>query len=559
MAIAGFVLQIFAAVMLLLFSVRLVRTGIERRFGQYFIRYLTGHGSNVTAAGSGLMLAVVLQSSAAVALLLSGFAATGMLSFPTGLAALLGADLGSALVIQFLSFDLTWLQPILLVVGGWLYLKIERPDIQHVGRIILGLALILVSLSLLRDAVAPLREAEFLPAIAAYIAADSLTGFLIGAALAFLLHSSVATILMVAALVATTALPFAAGVSLVIGANLGSALIPVWLTRDMAAEPKRIPLANAILRGLAALTALYAVHAFDLVEFLLVFSPAASLIVLHIGFNTLLVLLFVPIAGVFEKPVSALIPATRHEKEMTPPSRNPLSALDQSNADAPPLALSAIRQEILQMLQEVERMYRPILALYDTATPAELKAIRDRDELVDTLYTNLRRFMAENARDQFEKPQLKQSRALLEYAIRVEAAGDLVSKRMTDLAREKSETGARFSPPGQDELTRLHALVLAGFGLARHVLLVDDIEAARRLVLDKAEVKRRERASRKAHLKRLETGETDSFASSDVHLETLRALRELYGHLAAIAYPILYRNGQILETRLITDLNEATT
>jgi len=267
----------------------------------------------------------------------------------------------------------------------------------------------------------------------------------------------------------------------------------------------------------------------------------------------------VPIAGVFEKPVSALIPATRHEKEMTPPSRNPLSALDQSNADAPPLALSAIRQEILQMLQEVERMYRPILALYDTATPTELKAIRDRDELVDTLYTNLRRFMAENARDQFEKPQLKQSRALLEYAIRVEAAGDLVSKRMTDLAREKSETGARFSPPGQDELTRLHALVLAGFGLARHVLLVDDIEAARRLVLDKAEVKRRERASRKAHLKRLETGETDSFASSDVHLETLRALRELYGHLAAIAYPILYRNGQILETRLITDLNEATT
>mgnify|MGYP001828661681 CR=1 FL=1 len=558
MAIAGFVLQIFAAVMLLLFSVRLVRTGIERRFGQYIIRYLTGHGSNITASGSGLALAVVLQSSAAVALLLSGFAATGMLSFPTGLATLLGADLGSALVILLLSFDLTWLQPVLLVVGGWLYLKIDRPDIQHVGRIILGLALILVSLGLLRDAVAPLREAEFLPAMAAYIASDSLTGFLIGAALAFLLHSSVATILMVAALVATTALPFAAGVSLVIGANLGSALIPVWLTRDMRAEPRRIPVANAILRGFAALIALYAIDAFALVEHLLVLSPATSLIVLHIGFNTLLVLLFVPIAGVFEKPVSALMPSAKGEKE-APANNSPLSAFDQSNADAPPLALSAIRQEILQMLQEVERMYRPILALYETSIPAELKAIRDRDDLVNALYTNLRRFMAENARDQFEKPQLKQSRALLEYAIRVEAAGDLVSKRMTDLAREKSETGARFSPAGQDELTRLHALVLAGFGLARHVLLVDDIEAARRLVLDKAEVKRRERASRKAHLKRLETGETGSFTSSDVHLETLRALRELYGHLAAVAYPILYRNGQMLETRLITDLNEATT
>ena len=102
-------------------------------------------------------------------------------------------------------------------------------------------------------------------------------------------------------------------------------------------------------------------------------------------------------------------------------------------------------------------------------------------------------------------------------------------------------------------MVELHALVLSGFSLARHVLLVDDVEAARRLVLDKAEVKRRERDSRKAHLKRLERGESKSLSSSDVHLETLRALRELYGHLAAVAYPILYKTGQVLETRLVVD------
>ena len=173
---------------------------------------------------------------------------------------------------------------------------------------------------------------------------------------------------------------------------------------------------------------------------------------------------------------------------------------------------------------------------------------------MNALFTNLRRFVAENARQQLDEPQLKQSRALLEYAIRVEAAGDIVAKRMTSLAHDKHKSGAQFSDTGQEELIKLHALVLTGFGLARHVLLVDDIEAARRLVLDKAEVKRRERSSRKAHLKRLESGQSDSFASSDVHLETLRSLRELYGHLAAVAYPILYRNGQVLETRLVPEM-----
>ena len=553
MAIAGFILQIFAAVMLLLFAVGLVRSGIERRFGQHFARFLTGRGP-VSAAASGMGLAVMLQSAAAVALLLCGFSATGMLGFSTGLAALLGADLGSALVIQFLSLDLRWLQPILLVVGGWLYLKSDRPQLRVIGRIILGLALILVSLHLLREAVAPLRESTVLPAVAEYIAADSLTGFLIGAALAFMLHSSVAAILMCIALVQTGALPFAAGLSLVVGANLGSALIPVWLTRDMATEPRRIPVANALLRGSAALAVLYLIGAADLTESLMFAEPATSLILLHIAFNLLLVLAFAPLARFLEIPVRALMPGAAPDAELATTLDAPLSAFDRRSASDPSVALSAIRQEILQMLEEVERMYRPIMALYKTDTPGAGEALRSRDARVNELFSNLRRFMAKNARQQLDEPQLKQSRALLEYAIRVEAAGDIVAKRMTSLAHEKHKSGVQFSDSGQEELTELHALVLTGFGLARHVLLVDEIEAARRLVLDKAEVKRRERSSRKAHLKRLESGQTDSLASSDVHLETLRSLRELYGHLAAIAYPILYRNGQVLETRLVTEM-----
>ncbi|MGI9395363.1 MAG: Na/Pi cotransporter family protein [Boseongicola sp.] len=558
MIIVSFILQIIAAVMLLLFAVGLVRSGIERQFGQHFARYLTGHASTITAAASGMGLAVMLQSSAAVALLLCGFAATGMLGFPAGFAALLGADLGSALVIQFLSLDLQWLQPILLVAGGWLYLKSDRPQLRIIGRIILGLALILVSLHLLREAVAPLRESTFLPAVVDYIAADSLTGFLIGAALAFALHSSVAAILMCVALVQTGALPFAVGLSLVLGANLGSALIPVWLTRDMEAEPRRIPIANALIRGSAALAALFLINGASLTESLMFAEPAASLILLHIAFNFLLVIVFVPFAPLIQAPVRTLMPGTATEIELANSLDDPLSAFDRPAGNDASAALSAIRQEILQMLEEVERMYRPIMALYEINTPGAVEAIRGRDARVNELFTNLRRFMAESAREQLEKPQLKQSRALLEYAIRVEAAGDLVAKRLTGLANEKHKSGVQFSDPGQNELTELHALVLAGFGLARHVLLVDDIEAARRLVLDKAAVKRRERSSRKAHLKRLESGQSDSFESSDVHLETLRSLRELYGHIAAVAYPILYRNGQMLETRLVTEMIDDT-
>ncbi len=257
MPIVSFLLELAGgATMLLLFAVRMVRTGIERSYGgASFQRVLTGQRTLAQAGLSGMALAMVLQSSAAVALLTAGFSATGgVLGFPTGLAIVLGGDLGSALIIQILSFRLDWLVPMLLAAGGYLFVKTEaRKARQMGGRILMGVAFILISLRFLREAMDPIRESAFLPAIAGgHLARDYITAFLVGgAALAFVMHSSVAAILMCVTLVQIEAIPpFAAGLSLMLGgANFGSGFIPVWLSRGMSPAARRLVWANVALRG----------------------------------------------------------------------------------------------------------------------------------------------------------------------------------------------------------------------------------------------------------------------------------------------------------------------
>ena len=161
MAILNFILQLAGAAMLLLFAVAMVRTGIERSFGASFQRMLTGQRHLTGAAAAGVGLAVVLQSSAAVALLVAGFSGGGVLGFNTGLAIVLGGDLGSALIIQVLSFRLDWLIPLLLAVGGWLFVKSGNRQFRQYGRILMGVAFILISLQLLRQAMDPIRESAF--------------------------------------------------------------------------------------------------------------------------------------------------------------------------------------------------------------------------------------------------------------------------------------------------------------------------------------------------------------------------------------------------------------
>jgi len=176
----AFLIHLAGAVMLLLWAVRMVRTGVERAHGTRLKAALRGaKGGTAQMAVVGMVLAVVLQSSTAVGILAAGFVTSGILTVSTGIAALLGADLGSALVVKILSFDLSGLIPFLLLVGATMFLKFEARAVKQSGRIVLGIAFILLSLQMVGQATEPLRDSSLLPGMMGYLRGDPLTAFLV--------------------------------------------------------------------------------------------------------------------------------------------------------------------------------------------------------------------------------------------------------------------------------------------------------------------------------------------------------------------------------------------
>ncbi|MBV1895338.1 MAG: Na/Pi cotransporter family protein [Rhodobacteraceae bacterium] len=553
MTILAFLIQIAGATMLLLYAVRMVRTGIERAFGPSFRRIVTTTRNPVNSALTGLVLAIVLQSSAAVALLVSGFAGSGAIGFAAGLSIVLGADLGSALLIQVLSFKLDWLVPFLLAVGGGFFIKSDSRKLKQAGRIILGIAFILISLRFLRETMDPIRDSNFLPSIAGFLETDFVAAFIIGALLAWFMHSSVAVILMCVTLVAIDAIPMIAGMSLVMGANLGSALIPIWLTRGLTNAARRVPLANFLLRGSGAVVALFVINGLPILSYVGGNNGAQTLINAHVLFNTVL-LLALPFCRFLEAPLCKLLPDSAEPKQETPVLH--VSLLDDLALTIPNLALANLKREVLRMEQVAETMTAPVMDLYEDYHKERARALIERDEVLNTALDDIRRYVAAMPSDRMTKQDWKRARELTEYAIALESVGDLVAKVLLPLAREKAGERFKFSKAGRLELVNMHERVLANMALASNVLVSDDLESARLLLEEKTEMTRLERASRKKHLRRLSDGSKTSFESSNIHLESLRALREINSHVASVCYPILYRGGQLLETRLIETIGE---
>ncbi len=542
------VLHLAASVMLLLWAVRMVRTGVERAYGTRLKRALrAAAGNRVLAAGAGSMLAILLQSSTAVAILAAGFAASGTLTVSTGIAALLGADLGSALAVQILSFDLSPMIPVLILCGAALFLKFDARRPRQIGRILLGIGFVLLALKMIAETTEPLRDSAFLPAVTGYLKGDPATTFALSALMTWFIHSSVASVLLIAALAAGGVLPAETGLPLVLGANAGGGLIAYWLTRDQPLAARRIAVGNLVFRVLLALAAMAALFFITLpLEFLGPDLPR-RLVNAHLLFNAALVVICLPFAGAVERAVTRLVRETPGAADI---ALQDGSVLDRSLTGSPAMALGNAMREVLRMGTIVDRMLRPIMDMFDAATREQTEAIGRLGKDVNRAHTQVKLFIADVNRRALDEDEAKRGIELTDFAINLDHAAELVTRTLLPLVEKTSAKGLRFSKEGWHELNEIHARLLHNLQLAMNVLVSSDVESARQLVREKENMRRLERQSHERHLKRLQNGFTESIETTDIHLEALRGMKEINSLLATAAYPILSESGELRESRL---------
>ena len=550
MTLSAVVLELAAATVLLLYAVSLVKKGVEAAFGDVVGRAVGGGGGRVRAAFYGCLIAIALQSSTAVAMLAAGFAMSGALALETGLAVLLGADLGSALVVKVLTFDLHWLAPLLIAGGGLLHLKASRRRPVEVGRSVLGIGLLLLSLQMIGHATLPLSQSPLLPTAIAFISKDAFTLMLVAGLFTWGLHSSVAAVLLILTFAAKGLVPLGVGIPLVLGVNLGGGLIALWLTRGLSVEGRRLPLGNLLFRALFAAAVFAAFSAGVSFDWLPGATVAVKLVNLHVLFNGALVVLGVAACGPMARLVRLVTPDASGDKANLAAH---VSALDPALIGNPAQALAAAAREVLHMGNLIARMLEPVMEVIRAPTPEVVDTLRRMDDDIHRTHSEIKLYIAAVNRGVLSEEQSRRGIELTEAAIHMEYAGDVVSKSLLRMAEERLEGASAFSPEGWKELMLLHGAVFSNVKLATNLLVSPDPVIAREMVRQKENVRRLVQDSSKNHLERLRQGIPASIQSSDMHLEIVRALKELNSLVTTMAYPRLKETGDLLESRLVSN------
>src|SRR5258708_9328484 len=248
-------LDLMGGVALLLWGLHMVHSGILRAFGPDLRRLLAGALRNRFAAlAAGVGLTALLQSSTATALITSSFTAEGLVSLVPALAIMLGANVGTTLIVQILAFNIAAVAPVLFILGLVAFRGGARSRIKDIGRVSIGLGLMLLALHILLDTLAPAENAPGMRVFMSAITVDPLLSLVIRPVLTSAVHSSVATVLLIMSPPPPHFISPLTTLSLVLGANLGSAINPVFegARRDNPAS-YRLPLGNLINRLLGVL------------------------------------------------------------------------------------------------------------------------------------------------------------------------------------------------------------------------------------------------------------------------------------------------------------------
>ena len=528
-------LNLLSAVTLLIWGTHIVRTGILRVYGSNLRHVISQNVSRRPLAFvAGILVTATVQSSNATAMLVTSFVGQGLMALTPALATMLGADVGTALMARVLTLDLSWLSPLLIFLGVIFFLSRKQTRVGQLGRVGIGLGLIILALQLIVEAAVPITQAQGVKVVFASLTGDILLDALVGALFAMISYSSLAAVLLTATLASAGVISLPVAIGLVIGANIGSGVLAFLSTSMQNAAGRQVALGSLLYKLIGLLLIIPVLD--PLVKWMdtLDYGPQGLVIGFHLLYNTVRCLLLLPSVGPMARLCAWLLPERPEINGLARPRH-----LDATALVTPSLALANAVRETLRIGDLIDNMLEAMLDVLRGKQTAVTQEVRRLSDDVEVLYSAIKLYLAQIPREDLSEQDSHRWAEIIELAINLKLAADLIERMLRKVQQQKTSQRRSFSEVGLEELAGLHSQLIANLRLGLSVFLSADPESARQLLREKRRFRAQERRLAHAHVSRLQRKIVQSIETSSLHLELIADMKRLNSLFCSSAYAVL--------------------
>ncbi len=533
-------LILFGGILLLLYGMKTAGDGMQKAAGARFRGFLIAVTENrIKGAGVGAAITALLQSSSATIIMLVSFVGSGLLSLKATMGVILGADIGTTITVQIITFKIYDYAIIFAGIGILLEFFGRRGHLQDVGRAILGFAFIFLALKVLTEVFSPLAGDPLFRELMLNMGKDPVAGIIIATFITAILHSSVATLGLALTAAHNGLITLDAAMPIVLGANIGTCVSAIASAIGAPVEAKRVALAHILFKVIGVIIVLPFLALFTHLVGLSAANLPRQIANAHTLFNITIALLFLPFIGPFTKLVEKLLPERGPSEKRFGPRY-----LDKLVLTSPSLALGQAAREVLRMADIVQDMLKGGIEVFKNNNMRLLEEIEEKDDEVDTLDREIKLYLTRLSQEALTDQQARREMEIITFTNNLENIGDVIDKNLMDLANKKINKQLSFSQDGLREIIDFHQKVMENFELGVSAFASGDVELAHKLLRHKTRLGEIERDLRQAHINRLHLGLKESIDTSAIHLDVLTNLKRINSYVANIAYPILEREKE---------------
>ncbi len=498
---------------------------------------------------TGAFVTAIIQSSSVTTVLVVGFISAGLMSMTQSIGIIMGANIGTTITAQIVAFKITKAALLMIGIGFTMLFASKKESIKHYGTMLMGLGLVFFGMGVMSDAMSPLRTYQ--PFLDLMIKMESpMIGILVAAAFTGLVQSSSATTGIVIVMASQGLITLPAGIALAFGSNIGTCITALLAS---IGKPREAVRAAVVHIGFNVAGVLIWVFFIDyLAQFVTSFSPThpelsgvdrlgaetpRQIANAHTIFNIANTIIFIGFTTQFARLVEWLVPDAPLEEKIVMTAR--AKYLDEVFLTTPSLALDRVRLEVLHMGEKVDNMLGSIMPAIISGDRKALLAVREQDEEVDLLYSQIIEYMGRISKGSLSNTQMQDFLQLMSAINQLESIGDTIETNMVDLGFSRYDAGFSISKTTQKVLNDFHKVVSRSVNSAIQAVSQNNEVAAMQVIDMKKEIIDLVDSATEHQAERLVAEEPNRIAAYTIEIDIIEKQRRIYSFAKSMAKTVI--------------------
>lgn len=517
---------------LFLYGMNLMAEGLQKSAGDKLKKIVEKLTSNtVMGVLVGTVVTAIIQSSSAATVMVVGFVNAGIMSLSQAIGVIMGANIGTTVTAQLVSFKLEAIAPVALGIGIILYLFSKKEKTKELATILLGFGILFTGMEFMKDAVKPLAEYEGFRRALIYFGEHQFLGIIAGFAITGIIQSSSASMGMLIALASQGLIPLSSALPILYGDNIGTCVTSLLSSIGASRNAKRAATMHLTFNVIGTLIFVlilnYPISA--LVKWLDPTDAARQIANAHTIFNVVNVLILLPFAKYIVKIVLKIMPITEEESEATAATKY----LDERIIQTPSIALGNTVKEVSRMGQKANKALEYSMNSLINKSMTDVEKTEKYEEHVNLLQKEILNYLLKLSKSPLNDEERNKVDLLFNTVNDIERVSDH-AENISELSRLAIEKDLQFSDTALEEMNNIYSKAKENFNVALKGLESYDKSIISKVYEIEDEVDALDKLYRKKHIERLNNGKC-TIDSGVLFLDLLTNLERISDHSCNIA------------------------